>query len=307
MDSRPIGMLDSGVGGLSILREVRRALPGEDVVFFADQGHVPYGRRSLEEVRGFSVEIARFLARQGAKLIVVACNTASAAALHHLRLTFPEMPFVGMEPAVKPAAETTRTGRVGVLATPATFQGELFASVVERFASGVRVIPQTLPGLVEQIEAGDLNSAATRAIIERAVRPLLAQGVDTLVLACTHYPLVLRLIVDTAGPQVRVIDPSPAIARQTRRVLDERRMQTARTGGGATAFVTSGAPENLRMMAARLIETEGPALRAVWDRQGLHLQELPTAVPGRVNAPSSACLRRRSDNEKEPCPWHPSG
>jgi len=272
MDSRPIGMLDSGVGGLSILREVRQALPGEDVVFFADQGHVPYGPRPLEEVRAFSVEIARFLALQGAKLIVVACNTASAAALRQLRLTFPDMPFVGMEPAVKPAAETTRTGAVGVLATPATFQGELFASVVERFANGVRVIPQTLPGLVEQIEAGELDSAATRAILERAVRPLLAQDVDTLVLACTHYPLVLALIADVAGPDIRVIDPSPAIARQTRRVLDERRLRTARPAGGATAFVTSGAPDELRQMAARLAGVAGPAFGAVWVRDRLHLR-----------------------------------
>ncbi len=271
MDSRPIGMFDSGVGGLSILREVRERLPGEDVIFFADQGHVPYGPRPLEEVRAFSVEIVRFLAAQGAKAIMVACNTASAAALHHLRRTYPGIPFVGMEPAVKPAAETTRTGAVGVLATPATFQGELFASVVERFASGVRVVQQTLPGLVEQIEAGELDSAHTRTIIERALRPLLEQRVDTLVLACTHYPLVIDLIAEIAGPSVRVIDPSPAIARQTVRVLDDRQLRSGRPAGGALALVSSRAPEALRTLAARLIGAAGPAFSAVWDQGRLRL------------------------------------
>ena len=132
----PIGIFDSGVGGLSVLRAVRRQMPAQPVIFLADQAHVPYGPRPMEEVRNFSEAITRFLLEQGAGIIVVACNTASAAALYHLRGLFPHVPFVGMEPAVKPAAETTRSGVVGVLATPATFQGALYASVVERFAGG---------------------------------------------------------------------------------------------------------------------------------------------------------------------------
>ena len=159
----PIGVFNSGVGGLSVLRPLRQQLPAESFVFFADQAHVPYGPRPLEEVRRFSVGITRFLIEQGARLIVVACNTASAAALQHLRDSFPGIRFVGMEPAVKPAAEQSRTRAVGVLATPATFQGALFASVVERFAQGVSVLPQTLPGLVERIEAGDLDGPQARA------------------------------------------------------------------------------------------------------------------------------------------------
>ncbi|PJH74707.1 MAG: glutamate racemase, partial [Anaerolineae bacterium CG_4_9_14_0_8_um_filter_58_9] len=162
----PLGIFDSGVGGLSVLRAIRQELPHENVLYFADQGHVPYGPRPLEEVRAFSEEITRFLLSLGAKLIVVACNTASAAALHHLRQTFPDIPFVGMEPAVKPAAEHTQTGVVGVLATPATFQGALYASVVERFANGVTLLQDTCPGLVAQIEAGNLDTPATRAILE---------------------------------------------------------------------------------------------------------------------------------------------
>jgi glutamate racemase len=218
---RPIGIFDSGVGGLSVLRSVRQQLPDEPVLYLADQAHVPYGSRSLEEVRNFSENITHYLLRQTAKLVVVACNTASAAALKHLRQTFPEIPFVGMEPAVKPAAEQTRSGKVGVLATPATFQGELYASVVERFAQGVTLLQATCPGLVARIEAGEFNSPMTRGILEVALRPMLAQGIDTIVLGCTHYPYVIPLIEEIAGPGVRVIDPAPAVARQVARLLDE--------------------------------------------------------------------------------------
>ncbi|MEW6567212.1 MAG: glutamate racemase [Chloroflexota bacterium] len=271
MNERPIGMLDSGVGGLSILRQIRRAFASEDVLFFADQAHVPYGARPLHEVRSFSEGIVRFLLDQGSKLIVVACNTASAAALRHLRSVFPQIPFVGMEPAVKPAAEATRTRRVGVLATPATFQGELFASVVERFASGVRILPQTLPGLVERIEAGDLNGPATRAILEGAIRPLVEQGVDTLVLACTHYPFVIPLIREVAGPQVRVIDPSPAIARQTERLLRQHGLEAPTNRRGAVALISSGSPAHLAEMARRLSGEAWPTLPAAWQGDGLRI------------------------------------
>lgn len=264
MTERPIGMLDSGVGGLSILGELRRQLPAEPIVFFADQAHVPYGPRPLAQVREFSLEIARFLITQGAKLIVVACNTASAAALHAMRQTFPATPFVGMEPAVKPAAESTRTRVVGVLATPATFQGELFASVVERFAGGVRVVQQTLPGLVEQIEKGELESPRTQAILQAGIPPLLAQGVDTLVLACTHYPFVIPQIAALAGPGVRVIDPSPAIARQAGRVLEAHGLAASGGGHGRVTFLSSGDPLKLAGMAGRLIGVTGEAARADW-------------------------------------------
>jgi glutamate racemase len=268
MDNAPIGVFDSGVGGLSILRPLRELLPAEEVLFFADQGHVPYGPRPLDEVRRFSIGIARFLIDQGAKLIVVACNTASAAALQDLRSAFPATPFVGMEPAVKPAAEQTRTRTVGVLATPATFQGALFASVVERFAQGVRVIPQTLPGLVERIEAGDLGGPETQRIVRAGVESLVAQGADTLVLACTHFPFVIPAIADAAGPGVQVIDPSPAIARQTARLLDERGLRSEAAGPGALTYLTSGDPSRLRDMALRLIGVPGAARGARWDATG---------------------------------------
>jgi glutamate racemase len=218
-DLRPIGIFDSGIGGLTVLRAVHQLMPDEPLLYLADQAHVPYGSRSLEEVRRFSEAITRFLVNQGCRLIVVACNTASAAALKHLRKTFPDIPFVGMEPAVKPAAEHTRSGVVGVLATPATFQGELYASVVERFGSGVKLLQHTCPGLVAQIEKGELESEQTYRILEQALKPMLAQGIDTVVLGCTHYPFVIPLIQRIVGPDVRVIDPAPSVARQTQRLL----------------------------------------------------------------------------------------
>jgi glutamate racemase len=218
----PIGIFDSGVGGLSVLRAIRSQLPRESILYLGDQIHVPYGPRPLREVRTFSHAITRFLLVKGAKLIVVACNTASAVALMHLRQEFPDVPFVGMEPAVKPAAEQTRSGVVGVLATPATFQGALYASVLERFAQGVTVLQDTCPGLVQQIEDGDLKGAKTEAILRKALLPMLARGIDTIVLGCTHYPFVIPLIEQIVGKDVRVIDPAPAVARQVSRLLETK-------------------------------------------------------------------------------------
>jgi glutamate racemase len=260
-----IGVFDSGVGGLSVLRCLWQELPEENFVYLADQAHVPYGKRAVEEVRRFSVEITGYLLSQGASLIVVACNTASAASLHHLRQTFPETPFVGMEPAVKPAAEQTHSGKVGVLATPATFQGALYASVVERFANGVQLFQDTCPGLVAQIEAGELESSTTRNILETALLPMLAQGIDTVVLGCTHYPFVIPLIQQITGPQVKVIDPAPAVARQARRVLGARRLSQAEpTGTGSlpgemrTTFLTTASAEKLAAVLPKMLGINAP-------------------------------------------------
>jgi len=252
----PIGVFDSGVGGMSVLRALRQQLPAEAVIFLADQAHVPYGLRSLEEVRSFSESITRFLLERGAKLIVIACNTASAAALQYLRQRFPDVPFVGMEPAVKPAAEGTHTGVVGVLATPATFQGALYASVVERFARGVTVLQDTCPGLVAQIEAGNLAGDETRAILEKALLPMMAQGIDRVVLGCTHYPLVIPLIQEIVGPAVGVIDPAPAIARQAGRVLERGGLLNpgeADGSCGSLEILTSGYPLELQTLLPRLL------------------------------------------------------
>ena len=261
---RPIGIFDSGVGGLSVLRSLRQLLPAEPLLYLADQAHVPYGPRPLEQVRYFSEQITRYLLGEGAKLIVVACNAASAAALQHLRQVFPEIPFVGMEPAVKPAAEQTRSGVVGVLATPATFQGALYASVVERFANGVNLLQSTCPGLVQQIEAGDLDGPVTQGILEGALRPMLAQGIDTVVLGCTHYPFVIPLIETIAGAHVRVIDPAPAVARQVMRLLDERGLRWKGKKTAGVRFVTTGDVQALEVVLARLIGERGDVEGVKW-------------------------------------------
>lgn len=261
-----IGVFDSGVGGLAVLREIRAQLPTADLLYLADQAHLPYGARPLAEVRSLSQAITRFLLAQGAQAIVIACNTASAAALKHLRARHPAIPFVGMEPAVKPAALNTRTRVVGVLATPATFQGELFASLVERFAQGITVLPQTCPGLVEQIEAGDLDSPKTLSILRQSLTPLLAQGIDHLVLGCTHYPFVRPAIQAIVGPDVHVVDPAPAVARQVARVVNyELRIANneLRTGQGRVEFFTTGGTARFEQMRATLLGgSVGGAVRA---------------------------------------------
>lgn len=260
----PIGIFDSGVGGLSVLRAIRSQLPNENFLYFADQEHVPYGPRSLEQIQQFSETITRFLLAQGAKIIVIACNTASAAALHHLRQRFPQIPIVGMEPALKPAAEHSSTGVVGVLATPATFQGELYASVLERFASNVTVLQDTCSGLVEEIERGALDAESTHGILDTALRPMLDRGLDTVVLGCTHYPLVIPLIKQICGDSVRVIDPAPAVARQVERRLEANDMRQPGSGTGNGQFFTSGDVSILQSLLPTLVGEKGSVQEVRW-------------------------------------------
>jgi glutamate racemase len=249
----PIGVLDSGVGGLSILREIRAQLPAEPLLYIADQAHVPYGPRTIDEVRDFTTSIARFLIEQGVKVIVVACNTASAAALHPLRARFPAIPFVGMEPAVKPAARDTQTGVIGVIATEATFQGELFASVVGRFAQGVQVETLVCPEFVLLAEAGETDTPHAREVIRRRLSPLLDAGIDQLVLGCTHFPFLKRAIQDAVGPGVTIVDPSAAVARQVGRVLDQCGKRVEGSVSGPVLACTTGDPDALRAVAEKLL------------------------------------------------------
>ena len=261
--SGPIGLFDSGLGGLSILKAIHQVLPDEPLIYIADQAHVPYGSRPLEEVRLLAENLTRRLLSFRAKMIVVACNTASAAALHHLRNIFPDIPFVGMEPAVKPAAEHTRSGKVGVLATPATFQGELYSSLLARFAKDVTVYQHTCPGLVAEIEAGHLDSAEIGRILTEALKPMLIQGIDTIVLGCTHYPFVIPVVQSIVGPEVQVINPSPAIARQAVRLMDTLGLRNPDPGPGVIHILTSGDPDPLQrqlpLLLGRLAESvKGP-------------------------------------------------
>lgn len=248
----PIGIFDSGVGGLSVWRKIVQQLPAENTLYFADQAHIPYGQRSLDEVRHLTENVTRFLLARGAKLIVVACNTASGAALHALRETFPDVPFVGMEPAVKPAVEQTRTGIVGVIATTATFQGDLFAGLVERFGNGFDIHTQACPGLVEAVEAGALDTPKTESLLRSYLVPLLDVGIDQLVLGCTHYPFLSQAIQRIVGPDVTLIDPAPAVARQVERVLIRRNLLASWGQIGRHQFYTSSDPAQFAAMAHML-------------------------------------------------------
>ncbi len=259
-----IGIFDSGVGGLSVLRAVRQQMPYQSVIYVADQAHVPYGKHTEEEVKAYSETITRFLLARGARLVIVACNSASAAALHHLRTAFPEVPFVGMEPAVKPAAAATHSGVVGVLATPVTFQGKLYASVMERFAQGVTVLEDVCTGLVAEIEAGHLHGSQTRTILERALQPMIEKGVDTVVMGCTHYPFVIPLIQEIVGPGVQVIDPAPAIARQAYRLLEAHGWLSQAPGQVDVQIFTTGSQEKLEETLSTFLEEGQPVQVKYW-------------------------------------------
>ena len=239
--SGTIGVFDSGVGGLSVLRHIHHLLPHERLLYIADSGHVPYGDKSASFIERRSLALTRFLVEQGADAIVVACNTATAAAITTLRQHY-TLPIIGMEPAVKPAVAATRSGVVGVLATTGTLESARFAALLERYAGEVEIVTQGCPGLVEQVERGDLLSAQTRSLIERYTAPLLARGVDVLILGCTHYPFLAPLLRAVVGVNITLIDTGEAVARQV-----QRRMQTElpqRIPGVASAqFFTSGDAE----------------------------------------------------------------
>ena len=218
MSASPIGLFDSGVGGLSVLREVRRELPHERLFYVADSGHAPYGDRPPEFIQERSIAVTRSLIGLGAKAVVVACNTATGAAVDVLRRTF-SLPIVAIEPAVKPAAAATRSGVVGVMATSVTLASTNLLRLVGQYPSPGGTVMQACPGLVEQVERGELDTPATRALVEQYVRPLVTAGADTIVLGCTHYAFLEPAIRAAAGPDVAVIDPAPAVARELRRRL----------------------------------------------------------------------------------------
>ena len=251
MSEAPVGVFDSGVGGLSVLGEIRRLLPNESLLYIADCGHIPYGEKSPEFIRERCAIIAGFLQREGAKALVVACNTATVAGVADLRRDYPEWPIVGMEPAVKPAAAATRSGIVGVLATMGTLQSAKFAALLDRFATDVRVITQPCPGLVELIEAGDLNSPALLQLLQGYVTPLLAAGCDTLILGCTHYPFLKPLLKQMVPEHISLIDTGAAVARQLQRLLAERNL-LAHGPASEAQFWTSSDPLHLRKILPTL-------------------------------------------------------
>ncbi len=260
--ARLIGLFDSGVGGISVMKEVRRLLPAEDLAYFADSAYCPYGGRLLEFIRERAFVISDFLLSRGVKLIVIASNTTSIAALDVVRERI-NVPVVGIEPAVKPAVSATRNGKVGVLATEVTLSGGRFNALVERYGNGVEVFTQPCPGLVELVESGRWERPEAGPLLCRYLEPMLARGVDTIVLGCTHYPFLRFLVEEIAGPEIKIIDTGEAVARQVVRVLEKFNLGNMNAGPGGEQFFTSGEPEKV-----------GPVVRLLWGEPGISVERV---------------------------------
>ena len=265
MSDKPIGVFDSGIGGLSVLKYIHASLPNEQLLYFADSGYAPYGGRTEDEIVERSLAIAEFLMQYDAKAMVVACNTATAAAIKALRACYPDMPLVGVEPGLKPAAALTKTGTVGVLATKGTLSSEKFKLLHEQISAttNVQFLPQPCIGLADQVEKGELQSAETALLLRRYIEPLIEQGADTLVLGCTHYPFVLPLIEDivahlTTKP-IAIVDTGEPIARQLVRLLTERSLLRIEGPGKIAAF-TTGSEGALKTAFSRLLHLEPPVM-----------------------------------------------
>ncbi len=251
-----IGVFDSGLGGLSGLTEIKALAPNADLLYVADRARAPYGNRSLAEVRSISHEVATWLIQQGAETLVVACNTASAAALDSLRESCQEIPIVGMEPAVKPATAASETGVIGVFATEATFQGRLFESVVSDHTRNAKVVTRACPEWVEMVERGEFAGPDVDATIAAALAPIIDEGADVLVLGCTHFSFLRPTIEKIAGPGVTVVDPAPAVAAQTIRVAG------AIEGEGRVRMAASGDPSVFARLASDsgIVDSSGEVL-----------------------------------------------
>lgn len=243
-----IGLFDSGIGGLSVLRAVRERLPDHDLLYLADSAYCPYGPRPRDAVRERALACGRWLVDQGAAMVLIACNTATSAAADLLRAALP-VPVVGMEPGLKPAIAASRSGHVAVLATSGTLRGDRFTGLVERFAGDVQVSTVACPSLVGYVEAGDTHGPAVRQAVASYLEPLQARGVDTLVLGCTHFPFLRPLIAELAGPAVTIIDTGPAVAAQVERVALSAGVGP---GGGRLRCATSGDPAQVSATLAKV-------------------------------------------------------
>lgn len=248
----PIGFFDSGVGGLSVWREGIKLLPGEHTIYYADNAHCPYGAKEPDEIIARSIHIVDFLLTHACKLIVVACNTATAAAIDYLRTHYP-VPFVGMGPAVKPAVQHSLSGVVGVLATQGTLKGRLYHEILSQFATDVQIIEQPGDGLVELAEAGQTNSDEARALLQQYIQPMLDAGADHLVLGCTHYPFFIPAIARIAGQRMTIIDPAPAVAQRIKSLLIQYNLLNTSGDTARHAFFSSGNLHAVREMAARIM------------------------------------------------------
>lgn len=234
--SAPIGVFDSGVGGISVLKHIRALMPQESLIYVADSKHAPYGNQTHEFIQARSFHLAEFLLNQGVKALVVACNTATAAAISNLRERYPNLLIIGMEPALKPAVAATKTGVVGVLATSGTLKSAQFAALLEHYALGVEVVTQACIGLVECVEKGELTSPSTKALLQQYVQPLLSAKADTIVLGCTHYPFVRTLIEELVGKHVVLIDTGAAVAKHLKHRLQENQLLCNSEEAGDISF-----------------------------------------------------------------------
>ena len=258
-DNRPIGIYDSGLGGLTVWREIRRALPGESLAYLGDGANCPYGSRPREEVQALADAAVARLVELDCKMVVVACNTATAVCAESLRAEL-SMPVVGIEPAVLPGARTTRTGIIGVMATTKTLASAKYRHLKSIAPKEVRIIDCPCPGLMDCVEAGEFRTPHTMALLREYVEPLVEAGADTLVLGCTHYPFLSDAIRLTAGPGIRLIDPAPAVARQLKRRLDEPGLLNDTKKAPARIFCTTDANE-ARERILRLLWTDNAVLQ----------------------------------------------
>jgi glutamate racemase len=249
----PIGVFDSGLGGLSVVRQIRALLPREDILYYADNAYCPYGLRSQLEIQGRSRLITELLVDMDAKAIVVACNTASSMAINHLREHFPKIEIVGLEPALKPAVALTRSGKIGVLATPRTVAGERMRWLIETHADGVEVLTVAAAGLVELVESGELTGSLVAAALWPLLDPMIEAGVDVIVLGCTHYPFLRSEIESCMGTGVPVIDSGMAIARRTRYVLEAAGLLSESQATGTLMLLTSGSVVEVEPVARMLL------------------------------------------------------
>lgn len=245
-----IGIFDSGVGGLSVFREIVRILPEEKYIYWSDNAHCPYGEKSRDYIIDRARAVTSFLIEQGADIIVVACNTATAAAISTLREEFP-VPFIGMEPAVKPAAQATRSGVVGVLATAGTLKATKYIDTRAKWAHDVKIVEHIGQGFVELVEKGNVSGPEAESIVEKSVRPLIEAGADTIVLGCTHYPFLTETIMKAAGTPVTLIDPAPAVAKHLMEVMQENGL--IRKDGFSMSLHSSGEPGTLEKTYNNLI------------------------------------------------------
>lgn len=260
MDNRPIGVFDSGMGGLSVWRVMRRDLPRESMIYYGDGANCPYGTKASAEVFGYIVEGVEELLERGAKMIVLACNTATMIAIEELRKVYTDTPFIGIEPAVKPAAESTHSGVVGVLATKASLGSEWFADLVARYDDKARIITGEGEGFVQLVEQDKENTPEALEAVRAAMTPMIDAGADKIVLGCTHYPLLMPQMIKVIGDRkIELIDPAPAITRRVEWLLDTRGMRAGKDGKVTEEFLTAAGEE----YRARLIAKSGLCLESI--------------------------------------------